>query len=78
MPIYEYTCEECHAHAELLVMSQQQPVCPKCGSTRLHKEFSTFAAHGDARRSSAPAARPHAHGAGCGCCHAPGGACGLN
>ncbi len=77
MPIYEYTCEDCHEHAELLVMGTQQPVCPKCGSTRLHKEFSTFATHGASRSSTPAASRSHTHGAGCGCCH-PGGACGLN
>lgn len=46
MPIYEYTCQACGSDFELLVMSAAtKPVCPGCGSAKLDKKFSTFAAH---------------------------------
>jgi putative FmdB family regulatory protein len=77
MPLYEYTCEDCQERSELLIMGETEPVCPRCGSKRLHKEFSTFAAHGgDTRAAGAGAA--HSHSPGCGCCMGPQGACGLN
>lgn len=76
MPIFEYTCESCHERSEILIKGKEEPACPKCGSLELHKEFSTFAAHGESGRSSSSTAG-HAHGPGCGCCMGPGG-CGLN
>lgn len=76
MPLYEYTCEDCQERAELLIMGEQEPVCPKCGGNRLHKEFSTFATQGDG--TGADAAASHAHSPGCGCCMGPQGPCGLN
>lgn len=44
MPIYEFDCEECGRRSELLVRSSQWAGerCPKCGSQRLVKQFSTF------------------------------------
>jgi putative FmdB family regulatory protein len=46
MPIYEFHCEACDRDSEVLVRSSQWEgtPCPHCGSTRLHKKFSTFAA----------------------------------
>ena len=53
MPIYEYTCQNCRNEFELLVStSAGKPTCPNCGSRKVLKKFSTFAAHQDA---SAPA-----------------------
>ena len=45
MPIYEFHCHDCNNDAELLVRSinWQGTACPKCGSTKLEKKFSTFA-----------------------------------
>ena len=45
MPIYEFHCEKCGKDSEVLVRSSdwKGTPCPKCGSTRLEKKFSTFA-----------------------------------
>lgn len=62
MPIYEYRCGECATRFEKLIrreMDETSLVCPKCGSTLLDREYSTFAAHAHSH-SAAPAA------AGCG------------
>lgn len=46
MPIYEYQCESCQTQFELLVRnSEQRPECPDCGSGKVERLFSTFAAH---------------------------------
>jgi putative FmdB family regulatory protein len=47
MPIYEYRCEECKTRFEKLIrreFDETSLVCPKCGSTLLDREYSTFAA----------------------------------
>lgn len=47
MPIYEYICDECgHAFEKLVPSSKSKPKCDKCGSGKLARQFSTFAAHG--------------------------------
>ncbi|MGA2266623.1 MAG: zinc ribbon domain-containing protein [Phycisphaerae bacterium] len=46
MPIYEYTCGGCKKDFELLVISKARPACPHCGSRKLTRRFSTFAARG--------------------------------
>ncbi|HKJ90307.1 MAG TPA: zinc ribbon domain-containing protein [Oceanipulchritudo sp.] len=76
MPLYEYTCEDCHERSELLINGAAEPECPKCGSDQLQKEFSTFSTSGETGAERAPAAAAHAPG--CGCCMGPQGACGLN
>ncbi|MFH1009427.1 MAG: zinc ribbon domain-containing protein [Candidatus Latescibacterota bacterium] len=44
MPIYEYECKECGEESEMLVRSsEEQVVCPSCGSSAMEKGFSTFA-----------------------------------
>jgi len=55
MPIYEYVCQECQRPSEILVPSHtSRPSCPHCGSRKLQRRLSTFAAHGSsAGRSSA-------------------------
>ena len=73
MPLYEYTCEDCHERAELLINSRTEPVCPKCGSKRMHKEFSTFSTTGEGGSASVASAESP----GC-CCMGPQGSCGLN
>jgi putative FmdB family regulatory protein len=46
MPIYEYTCDECGRSFELLLANpKSKAACPHCGSVKLAKQFSTFAAH---------------------------------
>ncbi len=56
MPLYEYKCRDCQNRFELLVgktVSDLSPVCPKCGSDRCERLFSTFAA-AIGKSSSAP------------------------
>jgi putative FmdB family regulatory protein len=47
MPIYEFTCAKCGKDSEILVRSSnwQGTRCPHCKSTRLSKQFSTFASN---------------------------------
>ncbi|MDP6891734.1 MAG: zinc ribbon domain-containing protein [Verrucomicrobiota bacterium] len=47
MPIYEYTCEKCLKTSEHLIRSiseSRTPECPCCGSLRMKKALSVFAA----------------------------------
>ncbi|GMT41801.1 MAG: hypothetical protein IEMM0002_0212 [bacterium] len=47
MPIYEFICGQCsHSFEELRLSSSdfKKISCPKCGSRKVSKEFSTFAA----------------------------------
>jgi putative FmdB family regulatory protein len=49
MPLYEYTCGKCRKTSEHLVRSSSEiklPECPHCGSHRMKKELSVFAAAG--------------------------------
>jgi putative FmdB family regulatory protein len=45
MPIYEFHCEQCERDSEILVRSTdwKNSKCPHCGSSKLRKNFSTFA-----------------------------------
>ena len=46
MPIYEYICDECDRPSEILLKGRREkPRCPHCGSAKLTRQFSTFAAH---------------------------------
>lgn len=55
MPIYEFHCEKCGRDSEVLVRSSDWSgtKCPHCGSSRLDKKFSTFAAAGGGNDSGA-------------------------
>lgn len=46
MPIYDFHCDSCGSDSEILVRSSDWTgtPCPRCGSGRLSKKFSTFAA----------------------------------
>ena len=47
MPIYEYMCAGCGKNFEVLLASRTaKAACPHCGSRKLKRLFSTFAAHG--------------------------------
>ncbi len=77
MPLYEFHCQKCGSDSELLVRSsdwQGQAKCPACGSARLEKKFSTFAASVPAGAGAVPSCsgtpsscgmcgtgRPHSH-----------------
>ena len=70
MPIYEFHCEKCGRDSELLVRSSnwKGAECPHCGSTKLDKKFSTFAAANASETSSGK--KPgggHSCGGHCGC-----------
>jgi putative FmdB family regulatory protein len=71
MPIYEFHCAQCEQDSEILVRSAdwRGTKCPHCGSTKIAKQFSTFAAAGSAGK--APAKKGGA-GGGHHCC---GGGC---
>ncbi|HFC97058.1 MAG TPA: zinc ribbon domain-containing protein [Thermosulfurimonas dismutans] len=46
MPIYEFRCDDCGERFEKLCLSsrdEQETRCPRCGSPRVRREFSTFA-----------------------------------
>ena len=40
MPIYEYTCEKCTHQFEMIVMANDRPVCPDCGSAKVKRRMS--------------------------------------
>jgi putative FmdB family regulatory protein len=48
MPIFEYMCVRCGSTFEKLVRSSgpQEIVCPKCQSTTVQKQMSSFAVKG--------------------------------
>jgi len=71
MPIYEFHCEKCGKDSEILVRSSdwEGTKCPRCGSTKLEKKFSTFASAnaGGAGASAGKTKRGGGCGPGCGC-----------
>jgi putative FmdB family regulatory protein len=69
MPLYEFVCTKCEKDFESLVRSSNwegSVACPHCGSKKLTKKLSVFAAQGGGSTSSAPA--PQACGRPGGCC----------
>ncbi|MEK9862614.1 MAG: FmdB family zinc ribbon protein [Limisphaerales bacterium] len=46
MPIYEFSCDDCNVEHEQLVRSHDTSnlSCPSCGSSKLSKKLSVFAA----------------------------------
>ena len=76
MPIYEFHCAECEHDSEILVRSSdwRGTACPHCGSKKLAKKFSVFAATGAAGSPGmGGACDTGGGGGGGGCC---GGHCG--
>jgi putative FmdB family regulatory protein len=71
MPIYEFHCAKCEQDSEILLRSSDWSgtKCPHCGSQKLAKKFSSFAAAGTEKPSSS--AKPRGgHGCGGACsCH---------
>lgn len=68
MPLFEYICEKCNAQSEVLVLGSTRPKCPECGSVRLKKLASVFAAV-----AASPSAPLSAECAASGCQAADGG-----
>lgn len=47
MPIYEYSCQECHRKSSILVLNPRNPnvvTCQHCGGSRMERLLSRFAA----------------------------------
>ncbi len=44
MPLFTYSCKACGESAEILVRGSEEPACPSCGSKKLDKQPSAFAA----------------------------------
>ncbi|HNR71238.1 MAG TPA: zinc ribbon domain-containing protein [Verrucomicrobiota bacterium] len=71
MPIYEFHCDKCGRDSEILVRSSRWKgtPCPHCGSTKLSKRLSVFAASVASTPSCAtPACDVSTSGACGGCC----------
>lgn len=75
MPLYEYECQDCHQHFELLVREHTVLACPACQSPAIDKQLSVFAVGAP----SAGVTRTSAPGP-CGSCGDPRGpgACSMN
>jgi len=70
MPIYEFHCDKCGRDSEILVRSANWSgtKCPHCGSSKLDKKFSTFAAASAAQSSPAKkSGGGHCCSGACGC-----------
>lgn len=49
MPLFEYRCSECGKRTELMILAGDgkfDPACPACGSAKMNRLLSRFAAHG--------------------------------
>lgn len=56
MPIYEYECLDCGERFEVLQRMGEGAAdlsCPKCGESRVTKQFSTFASSTGGQQTSA-------------------------
>lgn len=56
MPIYEYQCDQCRRILNFLVRNvatHKPPVCPKCGSPRMSRALSRFAAPKGGKQAAA-------------------------
>ena len=53
MPIYEYSCRQCHTQFELLVRTGSEPACTTCGSKDLERLLSIPAIKSDTTHSAA-------------------------
>ncbi len=61
MPLYEYRCEDCGRRFEILQRMGEGAeglACPHCGSGRVAKQFSTFAAAGAKSAEATPCGAP--------------------
>ncbi len=61
MPLFEYKCRECGERFEKLVGMNPLPgsiVCPRCESTEVAKQYSTFATMAASTRNGGAACSP--------------------
>lgn len=77
MPLFEFICKKCNEKFEALVFGKENTECPKCKSTEVAKQFSSFLATSPSSSSSNCAAdlcsetsgyKKHKCSSGC-CCH---------
>ncbi|MBI5525867.1 MAG: zinc ribbon domain-containing protein [Deltaproteobacteria bacterium] len=74
MPIFEYHCKKCGNQFEELVFNREEkPPCPKCSSTKVAKQMSTFAHHGGGGNGGGDVGPGSGGGSGCSSCS--GGSC---
>lgn len=69
MPLYEYTCRSCGSRFEVLQRvgaSAEGLTCPKCGSTEVAKQFSTFASSMSGSGATTPCGASSSAGCGSG------------
>jgi putative FmdB family regulatory protein len=72
MPIYEFSCTQCRHEFELLIRSKKASAeCPKCGSGKIVRKLSVFAARQGARGSRSKPSCPN-YSPSCGHCCAGG------
>jgi putative FmdB family regulatory protein len=67
MPIYEFACPQCRVIFSFLskrIQADRDPVCPKCGHKKLHREISRFAALKGASHPGGDAGADDASGGG--------------
>ena len=77
MPMYEYGCDACQDQFTLLRQMNQDDAtvsCPTCGSNRVQRHFSLFAAH--SKGGDSVVAEPQDFGGGGSCCSP--GVCGCS
>jgi putative FmdB family regulatory protein len=70
MPLYEFVCTKCEKDFESLARSSNwegSVACPHCGSKKLTKKLSVFAAQGGGSTASTPAPQACGRPGGCGC-----------
>lgn len=72
MPIYEYHCDDCGTDFERLVMRNDEKVACACGSAKVTRRMSVFAA-----RVTEGVAAKSAPAPACTSCGCAGGACGI-
>jgi len=70
MPLYEYGCSDCTELFTLLQPVSVKPgetVCPKCGTSRVQKRFSSFASKVQGKTEFSGGGSHSCPPAGCGC-----------
>ncbi len=69
MPLFDFVCRACGAEFELLVRGSEKPACPRCQSTDLAKQMSTFSARTGSAAGSGGGKCAGCRGGSCGTCH---------
>jgi putative FmdB family regulatory protein len=54
MPLFAFVCRDCEKTSEILIRSEETPVCPQCGSRHMEKQMSHFAPMRGAESTPAP------------------------